>query len=162
MQAEITTQHRWLERLVGDWDVSDTAITAPPAEPPWTERVRRIGGLWIACEGRGLMPDGEPAETLLTLGYDAARDRYIGTWIGSMMAHLWHYDGTLEPTGNVLTLHSEGPDFQSEGRHLPYQDIITFIDDDHRTMTALVNRPGKSWEKLMEVHYWRRKQPLPV
>ncbi len=156
MHAEITTQHRWLERLVGTWDVSHEAIMAPPKETTWTEEVRRVGGLWVSCEGRGLMPDGDPAETIMTLGYDPRRDRYIGTWIGSMMTHLWHYDGILEPTGNVLTLHSEGPDFENEGKTLPYQDIITFIDDHHRTLTALVNKPGKGWEKMMEMHYWRR------
>lgn len=156
MQAEVTTQHHWLERLVGDWDVSDDAIAGPPANSTWTEHVRSLGGLWVLCEGRGTMPDGKTAETLMTLGYDPGRDRYVGTWIGSMMTHLWHYDGVLEPTGNVLTLSSDGPDFDNAGRHLRYQDVITFIDERHRTLTALVNKPGKGWEKLMEMHYWRR------
>ncbi|MFD1327527.1 DUF1579 domain-containing protein [Mycoplana ramosa] len=156
MQTDITTQHHWLHRLLGDWDCSADAIAAPPKNSTWTEHVRPLGGYWVLCEGRGLMPDGQEGETLMTLGYDPARDRYIGTWIGSMMNYLWHYDGVLEPTGNLLTLHSEGPDFKTEGKRVPYQDIITFIDDRHRTLTALVHKNDGSWEKMMEMHYWRR------
>lgn len=156
MTADITTQHHWLQRLVGDWEVSADAISGPPADSSWTESVRSLGGLWIVSEGRGLMPDGEKAETLMTLGYDPSRDRYVGTWVGSMMNHMWIYDGVLEPTGNVLTLNCEGPDFENEGKMLPYQDIITFIDDRHRTLTALVRKGLGGWEKLMEMHYWRK------
>ncbi|HUH48858.1 MAG TPA: DUF1579 family protein, partial [Mycoplana sp.] len=58
--------------------------------------------------------------------------------------------------GNLLTLHSEGPDFKNEGKRVPYQDIITFIDDRHRTLTALVRKNDGSWDKMMEMHYWRR------
>lgn len=156
MENEVTTQHHWLHRLIGEWDVSADATNGPPANSTWTERVRPLGGYWVLCEGRGLMPDGKEGETLMTLGYDPARDRYIGTWVGSMMNYLWHYDGILEPTGDLLTLHCEGPDFQDQGKRVPYQDIITFIDDRHRTLTALVRKNDGSWNKLMEMHYWRR------
>lgn len=156
MQNEVTTQHHWLQRLVGDWDVSADAIDAPPAKSTWTEHVRPLGGRWVLCEGRGLMPDGQEGETLMTLGYDPQRGHYTGTWIGSMMNYLWHYEGVLEPTGDLLTLHSEGPDFKNEGKKVPYQDIITFIDERHRTLTALVRQNDGNWDKMMEMHYWRR------
>ncbi|MDR6756047.1 hypothetical protein J2Y48_001337 [Mycoplana sp. BE70] len=156
MQNEVTTQHHWLQRLIGDWDVSADAIDGPPEKSTWTEHVRPLGGRWVLCEGRGLMPDGQEAETLMTLGYDPQRGHYTGTWIGSMMNYLWHYEGVLEPTGDLLTLHSEGPDFKNEGKKVPYQDIITFIDDRHRTLTALVRQNDGSWDKMMEMHYWRR------
>ncbi|QRM54646.1 DUF1579 domain-containing protein [Sinorhizobium sp. BG8] len=158
MQAEISTQHLWLERLVGDWSVAADAITAPPPDPKWSEHARTIGGgLWLLCEGQGEMPAGGPGQTLMTLGFDPVKDRYVGTWAGSMMTHLWIYEGILEPTGNVLTLSCEGPDFENPKKSARYRDVITFIDEDHRTLTALIQQTDGRWHKLMELHYWRQK-----
>ena len=55
------------------------------------------------------MPDGTPATTQITLGYDPAKKRFVGTWLGSMMTHLWIYDGELSADERTLTLSSEGP-----------------------------------------------------
>jgi len=50
-----------------------------------TEVVRSLGGLWIVSEGEGEMPDGGTGKTVMTLGYDPQNNRYVGTFIGSMM-----------------------------------------------------------------------------
>ena len=42
------------------------------------------------------MPDGGPATMIMTLGYDPAKKRFVGTFIGSMMTNLWVYEGELE------------------------------------------------------------------
>jgi hypothetical protein len=54
------------------------------------------------------MPGGA-ATTMMTLGYDPHRKRYVGTWIGSMMTHLWVYGCELDASERVLTLNAEGP-----------------------------------------------------
>lgn len=54
-----------------------------------TESVRSLGGLWILAEGQSEMPGGGAATTMMTLGYDAQKQRYVGTWIGSMRTCLW-------------------------------------------------------------------------
>lgn len=91
MNAKPQKEHEWLHKLVGDW----TYETVAPPEPgkPATkatgaESVRSLGGLWVLAEGRGDMPGGAPAKTLMTLGYDTDKKRYVGTWIGSMMTYL--------------------------------------------------------------------------
>ena len=53
---------------------------------------------------------------IMTLGYDPQKKRYVGTWIGSMMTHLWVYDGALDAAGKVLTLDAEGPAWPATGR----------------------------------------------
>lgn len=92
MNAEPQQQHRWLEKLAGEWEYEMDA-PAEPGEPPQKltgiETVRSVGGIWILAEGRGAMPGGGEATTLLTLGFDPARGRFVGTWLGSMMSHLW-------------------------------------------------------------------------
>jgi hypothetical protein len=45
--------------------------------------------------GHGV-PGGGLARMLMTLGYNPQTRRYTGTWVGSMMTHLWVYDGWLD------------------------------------------------------------------
>lgn len=111
MQATPQKEHQWLQQLVGEWtSEADMAMeTGQPAETcKGTESVRSLGGLWILAEGQGQMPDGGAATMLLTLGYDPQKGRFVGTWVGSMMTHLWVYDGFLDAAGRVLTLEAEG------------------------------------------------------
>ena len=39
------------------------------------------------------MPGGGTATTMLTLGYDPARKKYVGAWIDTVINHLWIYEG---------------------------------------------------------------------
>src|SRR5687768_16701320 len=114
MKAEPQREHEWLQTLVGEWTSEAEAVMGPDQPPSTfrgTESVRSLGGLWVLCEGQGEMPGGGTARTLLTLGYDPARQRYVGTFVGSMMTHQWVYEGSMDPEGKVLTLDTEGPHF---------------------------------------------------
>ncbi len=119
MQSEPQQEHKWLQRLVGEWTYEHECSMGPdqpPMKATGTESVRSIGGLWTLGEGHGEMPDGGPAVTIMTLGYDPQSKRFVGTFIGSMMTHLWIYNGTLDAAGKVLTLDTEGPDFSGGTR----------------------------------------------
>ncbi len=65
--------------------------------------MRSLGGLWVLCEGRCEMPGGGAGTTVMTLGFDPARGLFVGTFIASMMTHLWLYEGGLDPELTVLT-----------------------------------------------------------
>jgi hypothetical protein len=105
------------------------------------------------------MPGGGPATTVMTLGYDPQKKRYVGTWIGSMMTHLWVYDGELDAAGNALTLNSEGPSMApgSEGKMVKYRDVIEFKSDDHRVLTSHALGEDGEWSQFMTAHYRRKK-----
>jgi hypothetical protein len=62
----------------------------------------------------------------MTLGYDPQTQRFVGSFVASMMTHLWPYNGTLNAEGTVLTLDAEGPSFAGDGATAKYQDIIEF------------------------------------
>ena len=119
MQEKPQKEHEWLQQLVGDWSYEHES-PAGPGQPPLkltgTESVRSFGALWVVCEGRGEMPGGGTALTIMTLGYDPATKRYVGTFVGSMMTHLWLYDGQLDASGKVLRLGAEGPNFTVPGK----------------------------------------------
>ena len=159
MQAEPGKEHQWLHKLVGEWTYEGEAICGPdqpPAKSTGTENVRPLGGLWVLCEGQGEMPGGGPATTLMTLGYDPQKQRYVGTWVGSMMTNLWVYDGALDAAGAVLTLEAEGPSMTGDGKAARYRDVIEFKGDDHRVMTSHVLGDDGTWRQFMTANFRRK------
>ena len=120
------------------------------------ERVRPLGELWVLAEGEGEMPGcGGQALTLMSLGYDPQKRCYVGTWIGSMMTHLWQYNGELDASETVLTLNSEGPAMSGAEEMAKYKDVIEFKSDNHRIMTSHVLNNGQ-WHHFMTAQYWRQ------
>lgn len=154
-------QHTWLLRMVGSWTFSgsgDMGPDQPPHEFSGVEEVRGLGNLWIVMEGRGAMPDGTPANTLMTLGYDTASGKFVGTWVGSMMTHLFTYEGSLDDAGRVLTLDSVGPSFAPgamPGTMARYQDIIEQVSENHRILRSRMVHDDGTHTQFMEAHYHR-------
>jgi len=160
MNIEPQAEHKWLQRLVGEWTMEGEANMGPdqPAHKmTGQESVQSVGGLWALGEGRGESPDGKPALTFMTLGYDPVQKRFVGTFIGSMMTHMWIYNGTLDEAGKVLTLDTGGPDFSGAPGMVNYQDIIEFVDDDHRILKAQLQDKDGKWCQFMTAHYHRKK-----
>jgi hypothetical protein len=159
MQApEPQDAHRWLQKLIGEWRWEMEAPAGPDqpaAKHEGTESVRPLGELWTIGEGSSQMPDGSPATTVMTLGYDPAKQRFVGTFVGSMMTHLWIYDGALDEAGKVLTLDAEGPDFAGEGKMAKYQDVIEWVSDDHRVLRSRMLQANGEWQEFMLAHYRR-------
>lgn len=158
MDSKPAKEHEWLQKLVGNW-ASEMECVMGPDQPPMkskgTESVRSVGGLWTLGEGSGEMPDGGKMTSFMTLGYDPQKQRFVGTFVASMMTHMWVYEGTLDAAGKVLTLDTEGPVFGAEGKMTKYKDIITFIDDDHRTLTSRILGDDGKWTEFMTAHYRR-------
>ncbi|GET42746.1 DUF1579 domain-containing protein [Microseira wollei] len=158
MHAQPQQEHRWLDRLVGEW-IYETECSMgsdqPPSKSKGFEVVRSLGGFWIVAEGEGEMPDGGTAKTIITLGYEPKIDRYVGTFVASMMANLWVYNGSLDANKNVLTLDTEGPNF-SETAIAKYQDMIEFVSEDRRTLTSRILGEDGNWHQFMTSHYWRK------
>jgi len=156
--AEPLPEHRWLQQFVGEWTF-EVEANMEPGQPPerfkGRESVRTLGGFWIIGEGEGEMPGGGVMTTRLTLGYDPQKERFVGTWIGSVMTHLWLYNGALDSAGKVLTLNSEGPDMAGSGALTMYQDIYTVKSADHRILTSRMQRPDGQWYTFMTANYRR-------
>jgi Protein of unknown function (DUF1579) len=160
MKVEPQKEHQWLQKLVGDWtyEAEETAKAGQPeAKVTGTEHVRSMGDIWVVAEGEGEMPGGGAATTMMTLGYDPGKKRFVGTWIGSMMTHQWLYDGELDPSQRVLTLESEGPSMSGDGTMSKYRDAIEFKSDDHRVLTASVLGEDGKWQTFMAMAYRRTK-----
>lgn len=153
-------EHQWLQRMVGEWEMEAECVMGP-GEPPMktkaVEQVKPIGDLWVQGEGEGDIPGGGCSQSRLTLGFDPQKNRFVGTFVASVMPNLWVYNGTLDAGGKVLTLDTEGPSFAGDGTLVKYQDIIEMKSDDHRVMTSRVLGTDGTWNQFMTANYRRRK-----
>ena len=160
MPAQPQKEHQWLQKLVGEWTYEIEAMMEPdqpPEKSTGTESVRSLNGLWILAEGQGEMLCMGSATTLMTLGYDLQKQRYVGTWVGSIMTYLWVYDGELNADETVLTLNSDGPSMTGAEKLGKYKDVIEFKSDDHRVLTSHVLGDDGQWQHFMTTHYWRKR-----
>jgi hypothetical protein len=156
--AQPQAEHKWLEKLVGSWRYEMDASAAPGSEPikvSGEETVRSLDGIWFVGEGTCPGMDGKPAQTMITLGYDPAQKCYVGSWVGSMMTQLWTYKGQV--SGNTLTLDTVGPRFDGQPGGASYQDIVEFVNDDHRVLRSQIQGDDGNWTQFMEAHYHRVK-----
>lgn len=152
-------EHAWLKKLVGEWTFDAVCPGGPNGEGAMKhsgrESVRMLGDLWVLGEGSGQMPDGSPARMLLTLGFDPRKGKYVGSWIGSMMANMFVYEGTLSSDGKSLPLETDGPSFTDPAKTDRYRDEITFVSDTHRTLRSSVKGPDGTWQEFMKADYKR-------
>ncbi len=156
--SEQRDEHKWLQRLVGEWTFETEGVMGPeepPAKSDGTEVVRPLGGLWTIGEGMMDGPDGSPMKTIMTLGFDPELGRFVGTFVGSTMTNLWQYEGELDAERKVLSLRAEGPNFTGDGT-AKYVDSVEFIDDNHRTLTSRVLQEDGTWLQFCKAHYRRK------
>lgn len=156
--AKPQKEHQWLKRLVGEWTYEGESPMGP-GKPPMkfngTETVRSIGELWVVGEGRGEMPTGEPVTMMITIGFDPAKGHYVGTWIGSMMTHLWVYRGEFDEANQTLSLHAEGPDMADPTKTRKYKEVIEVKSDDRRVFSSYMLGDDGKWTQIMTADYRR-------
>ena len=161
MDAKPQEEHAWLQQMLGDWTIEGDC-DGPPGEPAMKttgkEHVRALGGFFAVCEGHGQIPgDASPGYMLMTLGYDIAKKKFVGSWAGSMMPGMFFYEGQLDAAKKVLTLDTEGPSFEGDGKTARYQDVITIHSRDERTLHSQTLQPDGSWKRFMTATYRRVK-----
>jgi hypothetical protein len=158
MQVTPQQEHHWLERMAGDWTFT-TECSMGPDQPPMksegTDTTVSLGGLWVVSEWKSPGPDGTPMTSRMTIGYDPARGKYVGSFVASCMTHQWVYEGTLDAGGTVLTLDTEGPSFTDPTAKAKYQDIIELHGDDKRVLRSRFQTDDGNWHDFMRAEYRR-------
>ncbi|WP_341530235.1 DUF1579 domain-containing protein [Nostoc sp. UHCC 0302] len=160
MNTKPQKEHQWLHKLVGEWTYETEAMMSPeqpPERATGTESVRTLGEVWVLAEAQGEMPGCGAVTMVITLGYDPHKQRYVGTWIGSMMTYLWFYEGELDADENILRLNSQGPAMTGDDKIANYRDVIEFKSDNHRVMTSHVLGDDGQWHQFMTVNYQRKQ-----
>jgi hypothetical protein len=158
MKIEPTPEHEWLKRMVGKWEYEAECSMGPDQEPfrgTGTESVRMLGDLWVLCELEGTMPDSTPMTSLLTIGYDPARGKFVGTYVGSVMTNMFVYEGELDADCRTLTQDTTGPDCSDPSRQMNYQDIFEWQDDGSRVLRSQYQDGEGSWHQMMQAVFRR-------
>ena len=158
MAPEPTKEHQWLAQFAGEW-VTDSEIMMEPGKPAikckGTESARSIGGYWMVSESKCRFMD-TPMNGIMTLGYDATKKKFIGTFVCSMCDHLWKYEGTLDESGKILTLEAEGPSRTTPGKFAKYRDVVEIKSKDHRVITSSMLTEDGKWVSFMTMNARRK------
>ncbi|HET7237880.1 MAG TPA: DUF1579 domain-containing protein [Terrimicrobiaceae bacterium] len=151
-------EHGRLQKFVGEWESEGEAYMSPgqpPTKLQGVESSRMIGGFWFVAQIKSTVPDF-PYEQILTIGYDPAKKRYIGTVIDSMTSHIWELEGTFDATGNVLTWETEGPVPDPE-KPSKFREVTELKNPDHKVFTSSLLGPDGSWNTVMTITLRRKK-----
>jgi hypothetical protein len=153
-------QHEWLHQFVGEWETAVEVTMEPGTQSmkgKGKETARMLGGFWVIGEGKGEM-EGMPGPmtSLLTLGFDPDKGKYVGTWVDSMNSYLWKYEGSVDATGKVLTLETEGPCPMKPGL-VRFKEVTEFKSRDHRVFTSSMQGDDGKWVTMVTADYRRKK-----
>lgn len=161
--------HKWLAQFVGEWDGQAEMLMAP-GQPPMVSHgavhYRMLGELWLIGDMETPMDGDAPSmDNIITLGFDPAQGKFVGSFISPMMTMMWVYNGALDSERRILTLDTVGPDMSSgcapgpdaEVKLAQYQDIIELISPDEHTLRSQVQQADGSWMQFMTCRYTRKK-----
>lgn len=139
-------EHELLQRFVGDWETEAEASAGPdqPAmECHGKMHSRALGQLWIVTEVENNMM-GTTMRAVQTIGFDPQKRKYVGTWVDSVMNHLWKYEGSFDEASQTLTLEAEGPNMISPGETGLFRDVYIFMSPDQIDTQAQMQQ-GDEW-----------------
>ncbi len=152
-------EHEWLQQFVGEWKTEGEGTAGPgqpPLKPTGAMSARMLGGFWMVCDSKTNV-QGVEIDAVQTLGYDAEKKEYVGTWVDSMMNHMWQYHGAVDSTGKILTLEAEGPSFLLAGKKSKFRDVYEFKSPDSIVITSgMLGEDGK-WVDFMTAKATRKK-----
>ena len=126
------TGFEWLKQFEGEWS---TAFSG-------TMKSRIVGKRWLINE----ISFAQGVYSVQTIGYDAKKKKFIGTWVDASSDHIWNYDGALESDGKVLVLNANGPDLQDPKKTRKYRDKYEFKPDGTIALTSEMIQDDGTWK----------------
>jgi hypothetical protein len=130
-----TEQHRRLDDLVGQWDVTTRYTLGPGQEREGsaTCEVKWILDGHVLQEEYHSQMQGRPFVVLQYLGYDAAQKRFFEIKFDNMDTGVLHNQGTISDNGKVITQTGERNDPRT-GKTSKIRTVTTIVDRDHFTI----------------------------
>lgn len=157
--APATKESEWLKPFVGEWDVEMESVAfpgSPAMKCKGTFSARAIGNQWVVADSVA-NPAGIKVVAVLTVGYDPAKKKYVGSWVDSMQTNMWIYEGTVSEDGKTISLLADGPGFADPAKTAKYKDAWEFKSKDHIVLTASVQGDDGKWTSFMTSNYKRKK-----
>ena len=130
-QEEQPTGFAWLKQFEGDWS---TAFNG-------TMNCRVVGDRWIINE----ISFQKGVYSIQTIGYDASKKKFVGSWVDASSAHIWRYSGSLDATGKILVLEAEGPDMKDATKTRRYRDSYEFKSENEIAAVSQMLDDQQQW-----------------
>ena len=143
-------EHELLERFLGDWE-TESEMMQGPNQPPMKCKgqlhASALGKMWLVANVENDIM-GTKMNAQFTLGYDPEKNKYVGTWIDSIMNHMWQYNGWVEDGGKTLILEAEGPNMMEPGKTAKFRDVYIFKSPDQMETKAMMQQEDGKWITL--------------
>lgn len=150
-------EHRWLEKYVGEWE-SEGETFMGPDKPSMklkgTEKVRSLG-FFVIGEIKSALAE-MPYEQVYTIGYDGEKKKYVGTVVDTMTSYIWPTEGTVDESGEKLTLLMEGPCPMNPSGWAKFRESTEFKSADHRIFMSEILGEDGQWFTLMRIDARRK------
>lgn len=145
-------EHAQLAAQAGTWD-AEVELMGEKSRGLETSTMR-CGGFWLITDFKG-EAFGGPFEGHGAMGFDPAKQKFIGTWVDSMGGGLTMMEGTASADGKVLTCYSEGPD--PTGKVVRSKHVTTIVNQNQRTYA--ISSPGADGKEAvtLRITYTRKR-----
>jgi hypothetical protein len=156
--AKVGPEHKALEPLVGEWEVSTKFWldpSAPPMESKGTASHKWIMGDRYVHESVKGDFGGMKFEGSGVVGYDNMEKKYVFAWIDNGGTGIERGYGHMSDDKKVLTFHHEDID-PATGKRVKGKDVTTF-EGKESFKTEFYKIEGGKEIKMMEVEYKRAK-----
>ncbi|HSA97019.1 MAG TPA: DUF1579 domain-containing protein [Acidobacteriota bacterium] len=148
-------EHEFLEKYVGDWDVTisnwQSAMSKPTVSKGTIKNQLLFDGRYLMGKFEGAM-GGMMSQGLEIIGYDLLNKKFNTFWIDNMGTGFLVTSGTLDASGKVLTETAQYPDPMTDGKTIQkLRNVTTFMDDGSYKFEMYMIMPDGKDMKSMEL-----------
>jgi hypothetical protein len=147
-------EHALLAQQAGKWKATQKMMMDPSQPPVVTESTEVCelicNGLFLRSDYMAKDSTGEFHGSGL-LGYDTAKQKYVGVWVDTFATAMYPYEGTC--TGNKCTYTMQTTD--PGGKPVTLTLVYEMIDDNHRKFAMMMPGPDGKPMTTMEIDYTR-------
>lgn len=152
-------EHELLKQFVGEWDAECSFAGDPNGAPMVMKGTQSskmgLGGFWLLSEFKGEM-FGQPFEGRSTMTFSLLKKKYVGTWIDSMMPHIFASEGEVDAAGKVFSMVAEGMDMHT-GKPAKERWVFEIKGADEHVMTMYGPGADGKEAKTGTIVYKRKK-----
>jgi hypothetical protein len=144
-----------LKKEAGVWDASVETMM-PDGNKDVSKGVETntlLGGLWLITDYKGALgPQDFSGHGIM--GYDAKKQKYVGTWVDTMSTSLSVVEETYDLATKTMTGTMAGPD--ENGKVVKIKMVTEWKDDNTRIFTMSAPGPDGKEATMMRITYKRR------
>lgn len=151
-------EHKILAMDVGTWDAV-MEMPAAPGAPPMTSKGVEVntigcGGLCLITDFKGDLMPGVTFQGHGITTWDAAKKKYVGSWMDSMSAGISRGESTYDAASKKFTGWIEGPD--TSGKVSKMKTTVEYPAPGTRVMTMWEAASDAKETQTLKITYKKR------